>query len=197
MLKEETVVGAETLPLTAFREHVRLGTGFSDLGAEDGALEAYLRAAIAAIEGRTGKVLLARDYSLTLTAWRGVCEQPLPVAPVRSVSELRLVDAAGQATLLPAENYRLIADLQRPRLAARGTALPEIPAGGVAEIRFSAGFGANWAEVPVDLAQAVLLLAAQYYECRQAGGAEVSAMSFGVMALIERWRTVRMIGGRA
>ena len=36
---------------------------------------------------------------------------------------------------------------------------------------FDAGFGADWADVPADLRQAVLLLAAEYYEQRQRDGA--------------------------
>lgn len=196
MLKEETAVASGTLPLAEFRAHLRLGTGFADVGAEDAALEAYLRAALAAIEGRTAKVLLARDFMLGLAAWRGAVEQPLPVSPVSAISEIRLVDAAGVFTTVPSESYRLIADLQRPRIEALNGVLPSIPAGGTVEIRFRAGFGPSWSDLPVDLAQAAFLLAAQYYELRHEGAGEGDAMPFGVAALIERWRTVRMLGGR-
>ncbi|OOY28633.1 hypothetical protein BMI90_08230 [Thioclava sp. L04-15] len=195
MLKEETAVASGALPVAALRDHLRLGTGFADVGAEDAALEAYLRAAIAAIEARTAKVLLARDFVLTLTAWRGAVEHPLPVAPVRAVSEIRLVDAAGVFAVLPEESYRLIEDLQRPRVAAQGTVLPAVPSGGVVEIRFTAGFGSQWSDLPADLAQAVMLLSAQYFELRHEAAGEGGGMPFGVTALIERWRTVRMLGG--
>ncbi|OWY08016.1 hypothetical protein B6V74_15730 [Thioclava sp. F42-5] len=195
MLTEETVAAASALPVAEFRAHLRLGTGFSDVVEEDAALERYLRAAMAAIEGRTAKVLLARDFALSLEAWRDAVAQPLPVAPVSAVTEVRLVDAAEVITVVAPEGYRLVADLQRPRLAACGGELPSIPAGGVAEVRFTAGFGASWADLPTDLAQAVFLLASQYYERRDegAGGRE---MPYGVGALIERWRTVRLLGGR-
>ncbi len=196
MLTEETAVAASALPIAEFRAHLRLGTGFSDVGVEDAALESYLRAAMAAIEGRTAKVLLERDFMLRLVAWRDAVEQPLPVAPVSAMRELRLVDAAQIYRVIAPESYRLIADLQRPRLAAVAGMLPAIPAGGVAELRFTAGFGAAWSALPVDLAQAVFLLAAQYYEQR-AEGAGGGDMPFGVAALIERWRTVRVLGGGA
>ena len=49
--------------------------------------------------------------------------------------------------------------------------------------------------VPPDLAQAVLLVAARYHEDRSYEGTH-SAMPFGVSALIERWRAVRVLGGR-
>ncbi|WP_444465072.1 head-tail connector protein [Rhodobacter capsulatus] len=195
MLNEVTAVPGTALPVAEFRDHLRLGTGFADLGAEDAALLSYLRAAIAAIEGRTAKALISRGFRLVLTAWRWGDMQTLPIAPVATVTALRLVDAAGVETPVAA-GWRLVPDMARPRIEALGAALPAIPGGGRVEIDFTAGFGASWSALPVDLAQAVFLLAAQYYELRHDGAAEGGAMPFGVMALIERWRTVRVLGGR-
>ena len=195
MLNEMTAVPATALPVAEFRDHLRLGTGFADLGAEDAALLSYLRAAIAAIEGRTAKALISRGFRLVLTVWRWGDMQTLPIAPVSAVTALRLVDAAGVETPVAA-GWRLVPDMARPRIEALGAALPAIPGGGRVEIDFTAGFGASWSALPVDLAQAVFLLAAQYYELRHDGAAEGGAMPFGVMALIERWRTVRVLGGR-
>jgi len=195
MLKERTAVAQAALPVAQFRDHLRLGTGFADLGAEDAALVAYLRAAIAAIEGRTAKVLLAHEFRLVLPGWRDAENVPLPVAPVSAVAGVRLIDREGAETELAPTRWRLVEDLARPRLEAVGGALPEVPVAGTAEIDFTAGFGA-WADLPVDLAQAVFLLAAQYFELRHDGAGEASAMPFGLMALIERWRTVRVLGGR-
>ena len=197
MLSEETAVPEAALPLDELRAHLRLGTGFADLQAADAVLISYLRAAIAAVEGRTTKALLARDYRLELAAWRGDGDQPLPVAPVSAVSEVLLRDAAGAEVVVPAAGYRLVPDLGRPRLEALSGALPVIGQGGVAVVRFTAGFGPDWADVPVDLAQAVLMLAAQFYETRHEGAAaSAGSLPFGVLALIERWRTVRVLGGR-
>ncbi len=47
------------------REHLRLGTGFGEDGLQDPVLAGFLRAALAAIEGRTGKALIARDFLYT------------------------------------------------------------------------------------------------------------------------------------
>lgn len=197
MLNEVTAVPVAALPLADFRDHLRLGTGFADPGAEDAALETYLRAALAAIEARTCKALLARDFMLVLDRWRGEGCQPLPVSPVSAVSLVRMRDRAGVAAVVDPARYRLVRDLARPRLEGVGGAMPAIPLGGVVEIAFTAGFGAGWSSLPPDLAQAVLLLAAQYYEFRHEGVGAGGAMPFGVMALIERWRTVRSLGGRA
>ena len=196
MLNEVTAVPAAVLPLAEFRDHLRLGTGFADAGAEDAALIAYLRAALAAIEGRTAKALIARDFRLSLTAWRWGDMQTLPIAPVHAVGAVRLIDATEAETVVPAAAYRLVQDMARPRLEAVGASLPTIPRGGRVEIDLTVGFGPAFTDVPVDLAQAVFLLAAQYYELRHDGAGEGGAMPFGVVALIERWRTVRVLGGR-
>jgi uncharacterized phiE125 gp8 family phage protein len=196
MLTEMTTVPGSALPVQVFKDHLRLGSGFAEDGLQDGLIETYLRAAIAAVEGRIGKVLIARRFRLTLEDWRTGGEQPLPVAPVSAVVSVSVVDAADLATVVDASRYRLVPDMHRPKLVAVGVLLPVVPMDGRAEVVFDAGFGATWAEVPVDLAQAVMLLAAEYYETRQPGDGGQGGLPFAVQALIERWRTVRILGGK-
>lgn len=197
MLIEQTTVPAAALPVSLFRDHMRLGTGFADDGAEDPLLEAILRAAMAAIEGRTGKVLLTRAFVWSLTAWRDGERQALPVAPVSVLSEVKVIDRDGGEVVIDPARYRLERDTHRPHLAADGMLLPSIPLGGSVEIGFEAGFGADWAGVPADLAQAVFLLGAHYYEHRSEAALGEPGLPFGVLALLERWRTVRVLGGGA
>ncbi|MCT8329228.1 head-tail connector protein [Albidovulum sediminis] len=194
MLSELNPVALAALPVAAFKDHLRLGTGFADDGTEDALAEAYLRAALAAIEARTGKAILARDFRLELTDWRDDWAQALPVAPVSAVASVTLRDAAGGTETVAPARYALERDLHRPRLKGAGGYLPGVPAGGTVEVVFTAGFGPAWADVPPDLAQAVFLLAAEYHEHRhEAGGGR--AMPYGIAALIERWRNVRVLGG--
>lgn len=196
MLTELTTVPGAALPVQGLKDHLRLGTGFTEDGMQDGLIEAYLRAAMAAVEGRIGKVLIARRFRLVLEDWRNQGEQSLPVAPVSGIVSVTVVDATEGATVVTADRYRLVPDLHRPKLSAVGVLLPVVPMDGRAEVVFDAGFGATWAEVPVDLAQAVLLLAAEYYEVRQVGETGQAGLPFAVQALIERWRTVRILGGK-
>ncbi|MCA0272692.1 MAG: hypothetical protein LCH69_11585 [Proteobacteria bacterium] len=196
MLSEVMPVPQGALPVAEFKDHLRLGTGFADDGVQDALAESYLRAAMAAVEGRTGKALIERAFLLTLPDWRWPDSQTLPVAPVAALASVTVLDRDGVAELIPPARYRLVADMQRPRIAAAGTVLPGVPQGGRIEIRFSAGFGPSWSDVPADLAQAVFLLAATYHEERHDAGA-ARGIPFGVTALIERWRTVRVLGGGA
>jgi uncharacterized phiE125 gp8 family phage protein len=195
MLSEETVVPMAALPIQALKDHLRLGTGFSDDGLQDALIQGYIRAAMAAIEGRIGKVLIARRFRWILERWRWSDQQTLPVAPVTSIALVSLVSSTGEAEAVDPLRYRLVPDVHRPRLQSAGTALPSIPTDGRVEIVFEAGFGPTWSNVPADLQQAVILLAAEYHEHRHEFGMREAALPFGILALIERWRTVRIIGG--
>lgn len=197
MLTEMTTISAGSLPVQALKDHLRLGSGFSDDGMQDGLIEGYLRAAMVAIEGRISKVLLARRYLLTLECWRRMEEQPLPIAPVSALVSVTLIDAQGAGTLVSPDRYRLVQDSHRPKLSASGILLPDVPSDGRVEVVFDAGFGATWATVPADLAQAVLLLAAEYYENRHDLGQRVAGLPLAVQMLVERWRIVRVLGGGA
>ena len=195
MLIEETAVSQAALPLAEFKTHLRLGTGFADDDIQDPVLESFLRAAIAAIEARTGKILITRDFSWTLTLWRDPGGQALPVAPVSAIIRLTLRNRMDEEDVIDPAHYRLERDAHRPVLRPAGTALPMIPSGGTAEVEFSAGMAAAWGGLPADLAQAVLLLAAHYHEYRHETTLGDGCMPFGVSSLIERYRTVRLFGG--
>lgn len=196
MLVEQTTVSAQALPVAQFKDHMRLGSGFSDDDLQDGLLETHLRAAIAAIEARTGKILISREFAWTVSEWRDVYRQPLPIAPVAAITEFVLVDRYGVETIAPVSGWMLEPDTHRPRLTGVGAPLAVIPQDGSARIGMLAGFGAEWSDLPADLAQATFLLAAHFYEFRHAtpGG----DIPFGVAALIAPHRNVRLfMGGRS
>jgi uncharacterized phiE125 gp8 family phage protein len=197
MLVEQTTVPGTALPVAEFKDHLRLGTGFADDGVQDELLEAYLRAAIAAVEGRTGKAVLSRTFAWTLTAWRDLARQVLPVAPVSAIASLSIVDRLGAQEVIDRARYALEPDTHRPALVAAGLTLPVIPVGGSAVIEFDAGFGADWSAVPADLGQAVLILAAHLYETRGSGSGVDAELPMAVQMLLGRWRNVRLFGGGA
>jgi uncharacterized phiE125 gp8 family phage protein len=195
LLTELTTISGAGLPVQGLKDHLRLGTGFSDGGMQDGLIETYLRSAMAAVEGRIGKVLMTRRFKMTLEDWRDGSEQALPVAPVSALVSVTLFDVTGAATVIAADRYRLIQDNHRPKLAAAGYLLPSVPIDGRIEVVFDAGFGAAWATVPPDLQQAVFLMAGHYYEHRNEFAEATPGLPYPVQALIERWRTVRVLGG--
>jgi uncharacterized phiE125 gp8 family phage protein len=191
-LIEESQIPDAALPVARLRDHLRLGSGFVEDGLQDGLLSGFLRAAIAAVEARTGKALLVRDFLLSLHRWRDVTGQVLPIAPVQTVTQITLVDAFGAGSVISADRYMLVADGEAPRLAPVGACLPSIPEHGSVELRFEAGMAAVFGDLPADMAQAVMLLAAHYYEYRDETALGQGCMPFGVTSLIARYRPVRL-----
>lgn len=194
MLVEQTTIPAGSLPVQEFKDHLRLGTGFADDDVQDGILEPILRAAIAAVEAHISKATISREWEWTIPAWRDLASQVLPLAPVASITELKIVDRMGDEELIASSRYVLFPDTHRPRVVATGFCLPPIPVGGKALITFEAGFGPGWAYVPADLAQAILMLAAIYYEDRSAAHSGPS-MPKPVAAILSSYRDVRLFGG--
>jgi len=195
MLIEETAIADAALPVDQFKAHLRLGTGFAEDSVQDEVLKGFLRAAIAAIEVRTGKALIERGFSWSLNGWRDPAGEVLPVAPVTVVDAVTVTDATGAADTIAPDAYRLEQDSQRPRLRPMGSLLPKIAMGGSVKIAFTAGMSVDWGGLPADLGQAVLLLAAHYYEYRDETALGAGCMPFGVTSLIQRYRTVRFGAG--
>lgn len=192
MLIEETNVPTAQLPIAEFRDHLRLGSGFSDDTLQDVVLESFLRAALAAIEARTGKAVLQRDFSWRLSEWRNKTGQAFPVAPVQDVASVVLRDSGGAEAMIASSAYRLQGDIHFPRLMPVGACLPQIPNGGQVQINFTAGIASAWVDIPADLAQAVLMLSAHFYEYRHETALGRGCMPFGVTSLLERYRTMRI-----
>jgi len=195
MLVQENTVQSEAIPVADFKKHLRLGTGFSDDSVQDEILESFLRAAIAAVEARTGKVLLKESFNWSLTRWKDGAFERFPVAPVNTILEVATVAQNDVRTIIGPEQFYLQEDGFRPLLIGVSGALPRIPKGGWVEVRFRAGYADIWGDLPADLSHAVMLLAAHYYENRNATGLGEGCIPFGVAALLQRYREVRLFKG--
>lgn len=192
MLIDEAMVPDAALPLEQFKAHLRLGTGFGDESLQDAVLTGFLRAALAAIEARTSKVMIQRATTWSLTRWQSAGGQDLPAAPVLAVNAVALVDRDGTETPLEVNDFVVSADAHRPRLKPVGAAFPSIPSGGTVRLVLEAGLATEWGGLPADLAQAVLLLASHYYEFRNETALGDGCMPFGVTSLIQRYRPLRV-----
>lgn len=195
MLTELTTVPDQALPLADLKDHIRLGSGFAEDNLQDELLKAYLRSALATIENRTSKVIFERTFEWVLFEWRSARKQPLPLAPVTSIVDIFFEPPEGDDISVP-DGWLLRQDNQRPSLIATGAGLPNVPSDSAIKIQMVAGYGAAWADVPKDMQQAVMMLAAHFYENRTdldgAGG-----LPMGVQSLIEPYRTVRIFMGNS
>ncbi len=194
MMVELTSVPSAALPVDALADHLRLSSGFADDGSQDAQLEGCLRSAMAAIEARIGKALIARQFSLTLSGWQSADAQVFPVAPVSSVESVKLINQAGDETIADPNSYVLRADPQRPRIEATASSFVQPPRGGSIEIELTAGYSTDWTGVPHDLHHAWLALAAEFYERVEPGP---MPLPMAVLALIEPYRQIRLGGALA
>jgi hypothetical protein len=161
-----------------------------DTNAEDTAISALIAAARQAVEAATRRCLVTQGWRIVLDAWPFVgaadgslgalrltappalLEARLPLAPLATVSAVRVYDAGGQPQALAAALWRLADAPDKARLVF--TAAPPNPgvvAGGI-EIDVVAGYGAA-SDVPAALRQAILMLVADWFENRgdaDAGG---------------------------
>lgn len=190
-LTELEAISPLVLPVREFADHLRMGSGFSDDLDQDPILETYLRSAIAAVEGRIGKALIRRRFSAVFNGWGCDGGQVLPIAPVTAIESVALTPAGGTAALVDPAHYRLEVDAHAPVLRPTGTALPSIGNGGSAKVVFFAGYSPDWNAVPPALGQAVLMLAASYYE-HKTGVGEAVEMPFGIEALLAPYRFVSL-----
>ncbi|WP_417667351.1 head-tail connector protein [Roseibium sp.] len=155
---------AEPVSVADMRAHLRLpGTQ------EDGLLAELVVAARQQVERETGRALISQGWRLYLEHWPVGRIIQLPVAPVIEVSEISAYDLGGHAQLLDPDDYTLDRSVSPARIRVKvGAGLPSSSLLGL-EIDFTAGYGETAATVPATLKQAIRLLAAHWFENREAG----------------------------
>jgi uncharacterized phiE125 gp8 family phage protein len=193
MILTETSPAAVTpVSLAEFKSHLRLAEGFAPDPAEDALLDHYLRNATSVVEARIGRALIRREFMLQVAAWDRDGHLVLPVGPVALIGSLSFIlDAA--TIELPATSWSLEPGTSRQLLSGPGGGtLPAIPQGYSAALVFNAGFGDSPGDMPGELAQAVMLLAAHYFEHRYGEAVSGTGIPAGVQALLETRRPARL-----
>lgn len=172
-------------------DQLRLPQGYAAEPEGAARLGRLATAALSLIEARTGRALSERRFLLRCETWPVHGRIEVPVAPVKAVDGLAVVDADGLRTAHDPALLRLDALGSVPAASARRpNRLPPIPLGGYAELEVLAGYGPDWLAVPADLRLAVTLLGAALHDSGLDAG--TVAMPFGVLALIEPFRRVRL-----
>lgn len=149
---------------------------------DDALLSSMLDGAIARIDGPAGI-----GYAMMRQKWRKSMDGflsciKLPGAPVKSIAAVVYVDGNGVSQTLPADAYQLDADTEPARLLpAAGSAWPSVArVAGSVKVDYLLG-EEDPANVQSDLIDALCLIVAHRYKCREAvaeGGA--AALPFGV-----------------
>lgn len=147
--------------------------------------------ALRIIEARTERALVRRRFAVRAERWAPGGRLPLPIAPVHRIEALSVVAADGGVTAVELATLRLDALAERPTISALTPhRLPPIPRQAHAEAVIEAGYGPDWRDVPPELQQACVLLAAALYE--QPWSESAGALPRSVLQLIEPWRRIRL-----
>tara|TARA_R110000868_G_scaffold12110_7_gene58722 strand:- start:14749 stop:15324 length:576 start_codon:yes stop_codon:yes gene_type:complete len=177
---------SEPVTLEEARAHLRL-----DTEDEDTLLGVFLTAARVALEAQTRRAFVTQSWRLILDAWPTEVVT-LPMAPVSAVTAVTMNDA-GAPRVVAASLYDTALDGDTPRIVTTGVwPTPSRRVGGI-HIDFTAGYGAA-VDVPAPLRQAILLLAAHWFENREpvSIGDKAGELPLSVSALIAPYRLVHL-----
>lgn len=175
----------EPLTLAEMKTHLRV-----DHDGEDGLIAGVLAAAVRTVEARGGLALLSQQWRLALDA---APEETLvlPIAPCASIDAVSVIDADGASQAVDPHLYDAATGAPG-RVRRTGPWPAPGPRLDGVRIDFTAGY-ADAASVPAALKQAVMTLAAHFYETREAAReARVYAVPQSVDALIAPYRQVRL-----
>ena len=138
-------------------------------GSEDSLLAGLIQAAREYAEGYQNRALCTQTWELVLDDWPRGDYVDIPLPPLQSVTDIKYKDNAGTETTWAATDYIVDTDSFVGRVAlAYGCSWPNTilySVGGI-RIRFVAGYGTA-AYVPQVVKQAILLLAAHWYENKE------------------------------
>lgn len=180
----------EPVPLGAVRAHLRI-----DCADDDAYLASLVATSRLQIEAALGIALVTQSWRWTIDRWPDADALELPLRPVQSITALSVLTASGSPVVVPPTAYRLDGDAYPAVIVADASSLPDPgPARGGIVVEMVAGFGDMAEDVPAPLRHATLLLAAHWYECREAGVAsgEGARIPDSVSALLAPYRMVRL-----
>lgn len=185
-----TPPATDLVSLEEIRKHVRR----DDTTEEDGLLQSYVNAAVDHLDGYSGilgRCLLEQIWAVPFHDWLARMRLPFPDV---SAATITYVDKLGTEQMVAADLYEIAEDHRGAYIHfADAFAKPSLE--GDADfpitIAITTGYGAA-ADVPEAIKVAVMLLAAHFYENREATlvGVSASSLPLGVSALIKPFRRV-------
>lgn len=181
---------AEPVTVADAKAHLRI-----DTDAEDTLIASLVLTSRLHIETALSLALITQSWTLLRDRWPSAGHVDLPLAPLRSVGEVRVKTANGDASVVPEQSYLIDLASRPPRLVWNNCAppLPGLAANGI-EIELTAGFGDTADSVPAPLKRAILMLTAHWYEHRdpQEIGRAGARIPDAVSDLINPFRTIRL-----
>lgn len=179
---------AEPVSLAEARLFLRL-----DQTEEDDLLATLITAARLMVEAVSGRCLIDQRWRIVLDRWPVGGEIRLPLSPVGAIEAARVYDLLGVAQAVAGTALALDTLADPPLIRIVGE-VPEIGrAHGAIEIDITAGYGTSADAVPAPLRQAVLCLAARWFEQRgDVASRDAQGLPPEIMALVAPYRRARL-----
>lgn len=159
-LRRTTTPAAEPVSLAEAKLHLRV-----DAGDEDSMIGDLIVTARMTAEERLRRALMSSGWALTLDAFPGKIELPMP--PLVTVASIAYVDSAGASQQLPSAAY-FVDPTSEPGRVVPLNAWPAVaPRPSAITISYTAGW-ATAADVPRPIKQWMLLAVGEMYANREA-----------------------------
>jgi len=183
MVRIITHVTNEPITLAEVRQHLRL----PENEAEDTLLSSLITTARSYCEHHTRRALVQQTLEVYLDRFPSPDPIELPCPPLQSVIEIGYKNSTGEEAILSPSDYLVDADCEPGRiLPAVGTNWPAFTAYPASPVRIR--LVAGYAELPVSIRLAMLLLIGHWYENREATGTASSVIDFSVHSLLAPYR---------
>ena len=180
----------EPVSVSEAKEYLRI-----DSAVEDPVVASLILAARLHIEGALDIAMITQSWSLFLDCWPEDGRVSIPLGPLKSVDSVKVYEADDATQTVPPDTYVVDPSALRPRLVRQAGAVwprPGRPANGI-EIALTAGYDDTPAKVPAPIRQAVLMLAAHWYEQREPVVFDrPDELPHGVADLLKPYRQVRL-----
>lgn len=148
------------------------------------------------IETTIGKSLLTQNWSYFLDKWPNSGTIYLPLSPVQSIDQIKIHGITGTEETLNETEYQTDIYSANPRIKLTGTHNLAVNGQSInkIEVMFTAGFGLTAEEVPADLKQALLMLAAHWFENREpiGFGAKISELPTTIQSILANHKKYRI-----
>jgi len=189
-MKLELLTPPAGYPVTACELRTHLWTIYPEKTTDE-YLNLLIQAAVSHLETITWRRFISQTWRLYLDAWPagGIM---LPYGAVSAIEAVRWLDKTGtDHQLISGDDYLSATNGPEPQVMPLDGCWPSGELFDVDSIRvdFTAGFGAA-KDVPADIRHAIQMLAAHWYETREAVivGTTVRKVPFAVDALINPWK---------
>lgn len=167
-----------------------------DHALDDALIERAIGAAVVHLDGYggvLGRALMAQRWRQFFSFWPASRSLRLSLAPAVAIVEIRVRASDGTETVLDPAGYRLLAKASQPQVLFPVSA--SLPAAAcepdAIAVTYDAGYGANAADVPEPIRQAMLLMVGDMYrfpETVALGAAGAVPMSATVDRLLATFR---------